>query len=394
MRALPAGVVHKIVPLRFSGIDLKFQTTHALFSYHHIDDGTMLLLKTLAQAKSLPRGRILDAGCGYGPLAVTLKKAWPEAEVSARDRLVLAAEFTADNARLNGVSLDVAPELLLDDTTGGWDLIVSNLPAKAGDPVLRDFVPRSLSLLAPGGLVAVVIVETLAPWFATCLEDAQAQVVHTEAGPGYRVFHYRRGSATTTVGEPAFPGAYQRSSVAWSTQAGAFQQKTFFGLPSFDTLDYRTQVSLPLVDRMTLAGDVLVWEPVQGYLATWADRVLAPSACLHLAGNDLLGLKAASANVERRTPVVHPVSSLSGLDLGPGSLGAALVQIHSEPEVPWADEVLDRLRYVLAPGAPVLVNGSSTDLTRFLAQHQGLRVLRDERTKGWRAVLLERQSGK
>ncbi len=92
MKSFPEFAVHKTVPLKFSGISLNLKTSHALFSSHHVDDGTMLLLKTLAQRQAIPlEGRVLDAGCGVGPLALAIKKFRPALRVAARDRLALAA---------------------------------------------------------------------------------------------------------------------------------------------------------------------------------------------------------------------------------------------------------------------------------------------------------------
>ena len=84
MTAFPEYAVLKTVPLKFSGVDLKLKTSHALFSSHHVDEGTMLLLKTLAQRGCVPTvGRVLDAGCGTGPLGLALKKFRPSLEVTA-----------------------------------------------------------------------------------------------------------------------------------------------------------------------------------------------------------------------------------------------------------------------------------------------------------------------
>lgn len=385
MTAFPEHAVLKIVPLKFSGVEIKLKTSHALFSAHHVDDGTMLLLKTLAQRQAVPTaGRVLDAGCGYGPLSLALKKFRPALEVVARDRLALAAAFTAENARLNALDVDAAPGLLLDEA-GAWNLIVSNVPAKAGEPVLADFIRRSLTLLTLDGLAAVVVVEPLAPWFGAELERAGALKTYEEAGPGYRVFHWRRPEQVPSLGAP-FPTAYRRGEVSWAVGKRSFVQKTFYGLPNFDALDFRLQVTLPLLESLVVSGEVLVWEPVQGHLATWAAQ---GAGHLHLAGNDALAL-AASSQVDRAT--VHAVPNLGALSLGPGSLGGALVQVYSEPEVPWVDDLREGLLRMLAPGAPVLINGTSTDLTRFLEKHRGLRKLHDLRAKGWRAVVLERQT--
>lgn len=393
MSLFPEYAVLKTVPLRFSGVDLKLKTSHGLFSSHHVDDGTMLLLKTLAQQGVVPdRGRVLDAGCGTGPLALALKKFRPALEVTARDRLALAAAFTAENALINGLEVDVAPGLLLHDP-GPWDLIVSNLPAKAGEPVLADFVRRSQALLAPGGLVAVVVVEPLAPWFSAELDRAGAARSYEEGGRGYRVFHYRAAASNAPVSglPPAFPSVYQRGEFSWSVGSQGFRQKTYYGLPNFDGLDYRLGVTFPLLDTVSLRGDGLVWEPVQGHLATWADAVVAQGSVIHLGGNDLLGLEAASQNLGRPSRVCHPVPAVADLTLGTESLGWALVQLHPEPEVPWVEATLEALLRLLAPGASLVVNGTSTDLTRFLDRHRGFRKRTDGRSKGWRAVVLERQ---
>lgn len=385
MVTFPEFAVHKTVPLKFSGVDLKFKTTHALFSYHHVDDGTLLLLKTLAQQKIVPdTGRVLDAGCGYGPLGIALKKTHPGLQVSARDRLALAAAFTAENARINQVDLDTAPGLLLDQGDLVWDLIVSNIPAKAGEPVLADFVLRSASRITAQGIVAVVVVETLADFLRGLLDTAQIPIRYEETGPGYRVFHWGHRREATPLAASPFPTAYRRGLMG--------EVKTFYGLPGFDTADYRLELTVPLLDDFSSRGDLLLWEPVQGHLAAWMGEQLSVGARLHLAGNDLLALRAAQLNSSTTEPMSHCVPSIDALDLGTGSLGGAIVQIHSEPEIPWVEQTRDTLLRLLAPGAPVIINGTSTDLTRFLERHKGLRKLRDVREKGWRAVILERQS--
>jgi hypothetical protein len=305
--------------------------------------------------------------------------------------LVLAAEFTAENARFNGLTIDAAPGLLLD-AEGPWDLIVSNLPAKAGDPVLADFVPRSLGLLAPGGLAAVVVVQPLAEVLGRRLASSGAQVVYREAASGYQVFHYRpAGQPPRLEGHP-FPEVYRRASMSWSAGTVPLQQETFYGLPNFDSLDYRTQVTLPLLEDLRPRGETLIWEPVQGHLAVWADHVLPPGAPLQLAGGDLLALKATQANLPGRPTEIYAASFLPHLEGGAGTVGTALVQFHPDPEVPWVDGARDTLARLMAPGGRLVVNGTSTDLTRFLERHKGFRTLKDLRTKGWRAVLLERQA--
>jgi SAM-dependent methyltransferase len=384
----PEFSVNKIAPLKFSGVDLKFKTSHALFSSHRIDDGTMLLLKTLAQRSSVPQtGRVLDAGCGIGPLAVALKKFRPALEVTARDRLVLAALYTAENARANGVVVDAAPGLLLDGVPGPWDLIVSNLPAKAGAPVLSDFVQRAAGSLTSEGLVAVVVVAPLASWLSAEIE-AHATLVYREASPGYEVFHFRcrRG---TELGFDPFPDVYRRGEMTWAVGKKVFEQKTFYGLSNFDSLDYRLQMTVELLSGLKLEGDCLIWEPVQGHLASWAAREMRPGATLHLAGGDVLALAAAKESAAPKAVELHPVAFLPELRLNL-PVGTVLAQLHPEPEIPWAEDAMAALKRLVLPGGSLIVNGRSTDVTRLLERRSGFQMIRDHRAKGWRAALLIR----
>jgi len=383
--------VHRVVPLRFSGHDLKLKTSQGLFSSAHVDSGTLLLLKTLAQQKFLPdSGRVLDTGCGYGPLALAVKKSSPQLQVTARDRLALAVAFTAENARLNGLEIEAQTGLLLENDATPWDRIVCNLPAKAGEPVLADFVSRSLHLLTAAGKAAVVIVNPLADWFEKELTSREADILYKEDGEGYRVFHYSRrpASALKSLSE-AFPEAYIRQSMTWEVGARVLTQDTVYGLPNFDAVDFRLEVSIPLLLAFSPRGRHLLWEPVQGHAAAWVDAALPRSADIVLAGNDTLALRAAARAVTHRQAQIVPAISLRDLvPLGP--FGSGVIQLHPEPLVPWVDEFRGVLLNAAVPGAVFLINGRSTDLARFLERHKGFRVLKDLRSKGWRAVLLER----
>ena len=390
----PADAINKTVNLRFSGHDLRLHLSHALFSSHRIDDGTMLLLKTLAQQEAIPtNGKVLDAGCGAGPLALAIKKFRPALAVSARDKLALACAFTAENSRINQLELDVAPGLLLDGVGGGWQLIVSNLPAKAGEPVLRDFLARSLTLLADGGLVALVVVALLAEAVARWLGELKAETVYTEATPTYRVFHYRPAPSQPVSGEPLpaepFPDRYQRGDMSFEVGKRVLRQKTVYGLPNFDALDYRWKVTADSLAAVSWKKpSLLVWEPVQGHVSTWLATQLLPGGTLHLAGNDLLGLR--TAGWQLASAELHCVPTVADLVDSLGSVGGMVFQVHSEPEVPWVETSLVALRVLLPPGAPLLINGTSTDLARFLENSRGFRKVHDEKHRGWRCAVLVR----
>ena len=396
----PAHFATKTVPLKFMGTDLSFKLSHALFSGFKIDDGTMLLLKTLAQQKAIPNtGRVLDSGCGVGPLAVALAKRFPGLELHANDRLALACAFTTENARCNGVSLRVTPGLLMESPDGPFDLIVSNLPAKAGAPVLADALAKAANLLTPQGRVAIVIVAPLAEWARSTLDDLGAEILWQEDSHDYRVIHYRGGMAelgTINIGNiglsGGFPGTYRRETMAWDSPVGPLQQLTYWGLPNFDSLDYRLQVAMDLFPTAAWKTPSLIWEPGQGHAASALAKAtqMAPT----LAGNDWLAIRAASANLEAQgfpKSAEFGVASIGQLSALPaGSFGSAIINLHTEPKIQWTAETRETLNHVLQAGGQVMITGTSTDLARFLENHKGLKVLRDNKFRGWRAVLFEK----
>jgi 16S rRNA G1207 methylase RsmC len=151
-RRFPESYVNKTTRLKFQGLDLEFLLSHALFSSFEVDAGTKLLLKTLAQRVDLDSVRtVLDEGTGTGVIGVAIGARYPEANVLCRDRDALALAFTEANWRLatgSDPKADAGPNLRFR-TEGGllglgledrnFDLVASNVPAKAGNPVLERF---------------------------------------------------------------------------------------------------------------------------------------------------------------------------------------------------------------------------------------------------------------
>lgn len=145
----------------FKGQELKFDIAETLFSTFDIDHGTDVLIRAI-EAEN-PKS-ILDIGCGYGPLGITLAKTNPQAEVVLVDRDLLAVRYTKYNIEKNKVvnaaalgSLGV--EAVKDKT---FDLIVSNIPAKIGDEAIaEEFIVKPYSLLNLEGEYWIVVVSAL-----------------------------------------------------------------------------------------------------------------------------------------------------------------------------------------------------------------------------------------
>ncbi len=153
------------LPLHFEATlreqHMVFESTWGLFSPKTIDEGTRLLLEHIEIA---PTDTILDLGCGYGPLGLTLAKLAPKGSVHLVDKDFMAVEFTHRNAKLNHLPNTQAylsngfAHIPADQK---FDLIVSNVPAKIGSELLAIFLADAYEHLSPGGRLYIVTISGL-----------------------------------------------------------------------------------------------------------------------------------------------------------------------------------------------------------------------------------------
>ncbi|MGB2695125.1 MAG: methyltransferase [Dehalococcoidia bacterium] len=161
MSADPDPYFKKRISFEHQGEQLEFDVAHTLFSSHEIDQGTALLLRTLdVEAPA----RVLDLGCGYGALGITLGRCFPDANVTMIDSDLLAVRYAHHNCALNNITnAQVIAGVGIDDAPpGDFDLIVSNIPAKIGDDAIeQEFVLAPLARLTTGGAFWFVVVSGL-----------------------------------------------------------------------------------------------------------------------------------------------------------------------------------------------------------------------------------------
>ena len=397
------------------GEDLKFRLSLGLFSSGGVDSGTKLLLKTLARQDAVPgKGCVLDAGCGAGIIAVSLKKKFPQLEITASDRDALALQFTAVNSSLNRLAGDgiilrggllpgsLAGPFLSDYKTGSacsdcrepegkFDLIVSNIPAKAGNPVIKDFLTGCGRHLNPGGAAAVVIVAPLADFAAGCLEKAGAEIGYREDDSGYSVFHFRpsaiKDAATGRPAElylrdPAYTGSGRRDGFP----AG------FHGLPEFDTASYSTITALKVLPAGVPDGRLIFWNPGTGIIPMeLLNRAKKAPEDLIYGSRDLLQLTAADYNTGQKAKLLHlpRISSIKD-QLQQCSVDLFAVQPVFISGADIENELTATAEMILKPSGRLLVSSRSTDIARIEKQRRCFRIISDYRYRGFRALLMEK----
>jgi hypothetical protein len=403
-----SSYVNKTVPFKFKGSELRFDLSHALFSSYDIDVGTRLLLKTAARDPVLASSRrILDEGCGVGVIGLCVAKAFPEAEVLLRDRDSLAVAFTERNRlanKLRGVTAWTDPEtgvervarpaprvergLLGDGRENGreegggrgFDFVFSNLPAKAGSPVLAYFFDRlsgkrGFPLLVPGGRAGIVIVNPLADAAAKWIAESGLAIVDSARGGMHRVFVVERprgeeGAAESPVSAGQVWEAYARGEARFKLADHPYRATGFWGLPEFDTPGYGSSVAAELASRVCSGptfGDALFIEPGVGHLALWAARALGLKR-ITAASRDELSLQAVGINVaslpERSRPEYAALDALSAVDLPSGSFDLVAESPDIVPERDWIGPSWDLAGRLLRGGGVYIAYCSPTDMTR------------------------------
>ena len=142
------------------GKELTFHSTWGLFNPKSIDEGTLLLLEHL---ELNPTATILDLGCGFGAIGLAIAKTYPQATVHLIDKDFVAIEYAKKNALANKIS---NVEIYLSNGFSlvpriGFDLVISNLPAKVGKELLYVIMSEAKDYLKPGGKLMVVTISGL-----------------------------------------------------------------------------------------------------------------------------------------------------------------------------------------------------------------------------------------
>jgi hypothetical protein len=382
------------------GQELRFHLSHALFSSYDIDAGTRLLLKTLAARVDMRALRsCLDVGCGVGVIGACVKICAPQARVLMQDRDALAAEFTRANCSLNRLP-DAAAECSLGfrGLDGErFDLVTSNLPAKAGEPVLKWMFLRAAAALSQGGTAAIVIVAPLAELARETVADLGCPIVHSESTREHAVLHFKPpAGGLTGEGDPDDLAPYIRGRASFSSGQARWDMEAGWSLPDFDTLGRSLELALEEAGAARVAGSVLVWNPGQGHLPAFlARRFGGTLSGLSLASRDALELAVSERNMRalgRPASAGVAVSSESALaaSFPSRSFDALFASPHPVPRAPWQPHLLDAARALLRPGGLLLAHGTSTEIHRFLAGSRGFRLRTDTRRLGVRAALLAR----
>ena len=132
------------------GHPLAFLTSSAMFSPKRVDAGSFLLVNSCPQ---IPDGsKVLDLGCAYGFVGISLAKAYPRAAFCLTDSNIRSAEYAEKNALLNKMdNVKVSHGNLFHSLPSDFNLILLNPPHAAGNAVCFSMIDGAEKHLAQGG---------------------------------------------------------------------------------------------------------------------------------------------------------------------------------------------------------------------------------------------------
>ncbi|MDR0511788.1 MAG: methyltransferase [Treponema sp.] len=408
-----------------------FSLSVELFSSADIDSGSRLLLKVFSSflddrrrfppensSPMPPALSVLDAGCGVGVLGICAAGALQDLAgggvfVRAQDRDSLACRFTEYNARRNGIGaeslLAQTEPLLSGEANCEWDIILTNIPAKAGKSVLKDFVRRSAAALKKDGRVFMVAVKPLSDFFRSCITAAALPLFHEENGKDYTVFVYGKSEQTAKsspiIFDDNFPSDYPfytRNKNTYEMEGISYSLNTIEGAPDFDNPGGAVLAAAKLAVKANLLkkeDDITIHGEGQGHFALWLAAYLGGGGRWTLSGRNVLALTSAKAALkeallEKAPHEQTPVTIIPAADIfinsdmfahAPFDLTAFFLQTALE-----ANRVWQGITQITKPGGIVITGMTSTEAERFdRKKPPSMRRLADCKRKGFRALMYQ-----
>ncbi|WP_137846215.1 methyltransferase [Microbacterium sp. 2FI] len=182
------------ITVTLAGSSVEVTTAGGVFSPDHVDSGTAVLLANTPPPPA--GGQILDLGCGWGPIALSVAMESPRATVWAVDVNERALDLVRRNAEALG--LDNVNASLPDDVPDDvvFRSIRSNPPIRVGKAELHGLLERWIPRLDERSDAWLVVQrnlgsDSLQRWLEGSFERGYS--VHRAAtARGFRVIKVRR----------------------------------------------------------------------------------------------------------------------------------------------------------------------------------------------------------
>lgn len=171
----------------------RFKTDRGVFSKQEVDFGSRLLIDTFAMPDT--DGPLLDLGCGYGPIGLSLAKDFPARMIHMADINERAVGLAKENAAANQIE-----NVKIYESDGfqsveekGFAAILINPPIRAGKRIIFNMFENAFHHLAGNGELWIVIQKKQgAPSTKVKLEEIFTEVETAGKKKGYYIFQAKK----------------------------------------------------------------------------------------------------------------------------------------------------------------------------------------------------------
>lgn len=187
IKSSPRSIEYDIFNNHFS-----LKTDLGVFSKNGIDEGTYAFLKVLIPLQL--KGRILDVGCGYGALGLTLASFIPSSDFVLVDVNDRALNLASENIkRLNLRNVTCLRSDIYQNVEGQFDSIVINPPIRAGKKVIYQMFSGAYDYLVDGGSLFIVIRKSHGAFSARdYIESVFGNCTLLKRDKGYYIYQARK----------------------------------------------------------------------------------------------------------------------------------------------------------------------------------------------------------
>ncbi|MDE5630665.1 MAG: methyltransferase, partial [Bacilli bacterium] len=141
---------------KYNDYSLEFTSDLGVFSKDKVDFGSKLLMETFLKSPHTPDTTLLDVGCGYGIIGITLSKI-ASVRATLVDVNMRALHLAKMNAKKIGVEADIFESDVYSNVSGKYDVIITNPPIRAGKQKVMQFLLEAYDYLENDGELWIVM---------------------------------------------------------------------------------------------------------------------------------------------------------------------------------------------------------------------------------------------
>lgn len=147
----------KKIRIKLKNLEYEIYSASGIFSKDKLDNGTELLIEN---AIIKDNWKILDLGCGYGVVGISLKLKYPSIKVDMADinkRAIMIAKKNVKFLNLDiNSDIDVFESNIFSNVKESYDSILINPPQTAGKEICFKMIEESYNHIKERGLLQIV----------------------------------------------------------------------------------------------------------------------------------------------------------------------------------------------------------------------------------------------